>query len=236
MIKYFFLYLLCFSLLAQPLPARGDTTLVQEDLEKIFKKICFSYTPEQIEEIIISDFSSQPATLTVPEGEIDYEIINQPSIFSPGKKFISVKLLVNAREYGKVSMHGNLHYWGTVVTAAKNLRRHTILSKEDLETDFRDISMLGDRVASLESAIGKKLKKGLHPGSILYNSLLKNPDLVKRGDSVTIMAKSGSLEVAAPGEARSAGSRGELIRVKNLMSRRLLQARVVTERLVEVEL
>jgi flagella basal body P-ring formation protein FlgA len=211
--------------------------LAQRDLQEIFTKIIRQSIPSHIEEFQISDFTSQPESLNVPDGKLTYLLTNQVLCTSPGKKFISAALAVNGKECGKVKMYGNLHFWGTVVLASHSISRRTIISAEDIETDFRDISMLGDSlVGNPEQATGKQLNKSLRAGDIVFAHLLKDPPLVKRGDLVTIIARSGGLQVSAPGEVKNAGAIGEIVRVKNLMSRRVLQARVVDEGLVEVDL
>jgi flagella basal body P-ring formation protein FlgA len=211
--------------------------LAQSDLQEIFTKIIRQNIPSHIEEFQINDFSSQPESLKVPDGKLTYRLTNQVLCTSPGKKFISAALAVNGKECSKVKMYGNLHFWGTVVLASHSISRCTIISAEDIETNFRDISMLGDSlVGNPEQATGKQLNKSLRAGDIVFAHLLKNPPLVKRGDLVTIIAKSGGLQISAPGEVKNAGAIGEIVRVKNLMSRRVLQAKVVDEGLVEVDL
>jgi len=211
--------------------------LAQSDLQEIFSKIIRQNIPSHIEEFQISDFSSQPESLNVPDGKLTYRLTNQVLCTSPGKKFISAVLAVDGKECDNVKMYGNLHFWGTVVLASHAISRRTIISAEDIETDFRDISMLGDSlVGNPEQATGKQLNKSLRAGDIVFAHLLKNPPLVKRGDLVTIIARSGGLQVSAPGEVKNAGAIGEIVRVKNLMSRRVLQAKVVDEGLVEVDL
>ncbi|MCK9294727.1 MAG: flagellar basal body P-ring formation chaperone FlgA [Desulfobulbaceae bacterium] len=241
----FLVILFCLFLPQAPLQAGAgqDTTsaagkvLAQGDLQEIFTKIIKENIPRHIEEFRVSDFSSQPDSLKVPEGKLSYHLTNQILCASPGKKFISVVLAVDDKECGKVKMYANLHFWGTVLLASHSLSRRSILSPGDIETDFRDISMLGDNlISNPDQAIGKQLYKSLRAGDLVFAHLLKNPPLVKRGDLVTIIAKNGGLQVSAPGEAKNAGGIGEIVRVKNLMSRRVLQARVVDEGVVEVDL
>ena len=54
--------------------------------------------------------------------------------------------------------------------------------------------------------------------------LIRNLDLiVRRGDRVTLLAKSNTIEVRMEGEALSDGSQGDRIRVKNLRSRQTIE-------------
>jgi flagellar basal body P-ring formation protein FlgA len=237
----FFVILCCFYypfFSVQADDGQGATkVLTQNDLQEIFTKIIKQNVPDLIEEIRINSFAAQPQSLSVPEGTVSYRLANQFYSASPGKKFLSVIISVNGRECGQVKMYGDLHFWGTVVFASHPLSRNSIIAAGDIETDFRDISMLGaGLIERPDLAIGKQLSKSLRAGDIMFNYQLKNQILVKRGDKVMILAKSGSVQVSAPGEVKNAGAAGDIVRVKNLMSRRILQARVVDEGVVEVDL
>ncbi|OGR08393.1 MAG: flagella basal body P-ring formation protein FlgA, partial [Deltaproteobacteria bacterium RIFOXYD12_FULL_50_9] len=83
-------------------------------------------------------------------------------------------------------------------------------------------------------AIGKRLNTSLTAGAILYAALLTSPPLVARGDLVTIQIRTANLLVTVPGEVRNGGAAGDLVRVKNLMSRKEIFARVIDPGTVEV--
>ena len=213
------------------------TIFNKEELQGIFTEIISRNSPSHVEEIQISDFSSKPQSLTLPRGKVTYQLERGFNLDSPGKKFISTAISVDGKECGLIRMHGTVHFWAPVVVISQNMSRHKTIEKQDITTHFRDISMLGDGLVTRpELAIGKKLKKSSRPGTVLYSHMLKIPPLVQRGDLVTIMARSGSLQVSAPGEVKNAGAQGDIVQVKNLTSRRLIHARVVDQGLVEVEL
>ena len=86
-----------------------------------------------------------------------------------------------------------------------------------------------------KQAVGQKLKLSMPAGAVLYAQNLDAPPLVNRGERVTIMAKSQAIQITAPGEARNSGALGEMVRVKNLTSRREIQARVLSAGVVETE-
>jgi flagella basal body P-ring formation protein FlgA len=133
-------------------------------------------------------------------------------------------------------MSGDIHLFGDVVCAAQALQRRQIIHPDDLITIRRDISMLGpDFINSTELAVGTELKTTLRPGAILYRRFLKKPNLVKRGDVVSILAQTDQLDIRVPGRIESDGALGEIIRVKNLMSRKEVYARVVNAEEVLVD-
>jgi flagella basal body P-ring formation protein FlgA len=80
--------------------------------------------------------------------------------------------------------------------------------------------------------VGLSGKRMLRAGEVLRMALLAAPMVVKRGDAVTIVARSEQIEVSMAGEALDSGARGALVRVRNANGA-VLRARVTGEGTVE---
>lgn len=213
-----------------------ETMLDGGRLEEIFIEIITENSPWPRHDLEVDGFACKPATLTIPAGTMDYRLLNQSHNNYLGKKTLSLAIVVDGKEVGRVKMNGDLRLYGDVVCTTKKIDRHTILTEDDVTVLRRDISMLEPNIIkSPEASIGKRLKTSLRAGAVLKPHLLENPPLVKRGDLVTIMAQSDNLQVTTPGEVRNAGALGKMVRVKNLMSRREIYARVLNPGVVETE-
>ncbi len=57
--------------------------------------------------------------------------------------------------------------------------------------------------------------------------------LVKRGSAVQIVARAGGVQVTHAGESLDSGARGQAVRVRNLASGKVIDARVVSHGVVE---
>ena len=68
-----------------------------------------------------------------------------------------------------------------------------------------------------------------------YNHILDSPQVIRRGEMVTIIGESQQLVVRAKGRAEEPGRLGERIRVKNLSSDREVVGTVADNRMVVVE-
>lgn len=219
-------------------PATETTrTLTTNELESIFSEIIMANSPWHNDELQINNFSARPLSVTVPiNGVIDYEITQKPSFSHLGKKIISIDLLVDGNKYSQVKMLGDLALLGEIACLNKRLSRGDIITNDDVAMIRHDISMLDSGIIrEADLVIGKKLKTSLRAGAILYSHLVEAPPLVKRGDLVTIMARTDNLRVTVPGEVRDNGARGEVVKVKNLMSRHEIYARVINPGIVETE-
>jgi flagella basal body P-ring formation protein FlgA len=85
-------------------------------------------------------------------------------------------------------------------------------------------------------AEGKLLKRPLAPGLVLTAAVLEGRPLVRRGDTVTLLARAGGLDVRVKAEALGNGAAGQRIKVRNLSSRQVIEATVVAEALVQIPL
>ncbi len=225
--------------LACPLPGQTADRIATSDLaalENIFSEVVLKDSPWPREDVQIANFSVRPLAMALPTGGFDYRITQKPNDSRPGKKNVSAAILKDGKEQGQVKMSGDLQLFGTVLSTTKRLNRNDILGTEDIAVKRQNISMLdAGLIQDPKQAIGQKLKVSLPAGAILYSQTIDAPPLVNRGERVTIMAKSQAIQITAPGEARNSGALGEMVRVKNLTSRREIQARVLSAGVVEAE-
>ena len=75
----------------------------------------------------------------------------------------------------------------------------------------------------------------MRPGEPIRRAWLKVPPLVKRGDRVRMVARRGRVELSAAGEALGDGRRGQVVRVRNLASRKVVSGIVHAANLVVME-
>lgn len=225
--------------LACPAPGQTADRIATQDLaalENIFSEVVLKNSPWPKEDVQIANFSVRPLAMALPTDGFDYRITQKPNDSRPGKKNVSAAILKDGKEQGQVKMSGDLQLFGTVLSTTKRLNRNDILGTEDITAKRQNISMLdAGLIQDPKQAVGQKLKVSLPAGAILYSQTIDAPPLVNRGERVTIMAKSQAIQITAPGEARNSGALGEMIRVKNLASRREIQARVLSTGVVEAE-
>ena len=77
--------------------------------------------------------------------------------------------------------------------------------------------------------------RNVRRGDLVKKSYLKRDHLVKRGDEVEIVIRSGAIELIVQGEALENGFMGDTIRVKREGSGKVLRGRVVSEGKVVVK-
>lgn len=122
-----------------------------------------------------------------------------------------------------------------VVVMVRPLKRESVIGEGDVALRERDVGTLKQGfITELDQAVGMKLLRPTVLDQVLTLQHLEQAEVIRKGDHVVIIARSGSLSVRMPGEALSKGGKGEQIRVRNLNSRRVIKASVTGPGQVEV--
>lgn len=124
-----------------------------------------------------------------------------------------------------------------VVSAKRPLLRGATLEPQDMELVREDISSLHrGYLLKTAQAVGKVLRQNLSPGSVITLSQLKTPLAIRRGQKVTLLAETGGIQVRMSGTAMQDAATGDLIRVKNLTSKRIIEGTVLKNGTILVSL
>jgi flagella basal body P-ring formation protein FlgA len=114
-----------------------------------------------------------------------------------------------------------------VVVATRSVPPGQPITADMLKLEPRDLATLpSGHIAGLDSVIGQTLRRPLGPGAALTPDALAVHKMIKRGALVTLVGRSGTLEVRTQGKALADGGGGERIAVENLSSKRVVQGTV----------
>ena len=152
-----------------------------------------------------------------------------------GRKRVSVLVKCPSPRPWKIHVAVQLTVFEPVVVAARPLTRGQTLKEGDIILTERETGQLEyGYLTRVEDALGMALRRPLSQGDTLSPGVLDAPVLVQRGQNVTLVVKSGGLNVSVNGVAMEAGGAGDVINVQNLSSKRQVQAVVRSEKSVEV--
>ena len=108
-----------------------------------------------------------------------------------------------------------------------DLHRGSVLKAKHLRLEQRELGGLPRNVLrDPEHVTGLQLARALGAGTPLVPGYLRSEPLVKRGDTVVIVAESTGLSVQLEARALEAGGLGETIRFENRKTRYRFQAEV----------
>lgn len=120
-----------------------------------------------------------------------------------------------------------------VAVAAAPVNPGQPLADEQVTLERRDVSLIPDAIGDPALAAGQTSRRALRAGDVLRSGQLAAPLLVKRGDPVLMLARHEAVEVSTSGEALDAGSRGQVVRVRNSASGQVVRMRVTGAGTVE---
>ncbi|KTD64807.1 flagellar basal body P-ring formation chaperone FlgA [Legionella spiritensis] len=124
-----------------------------------------------------------------------------------------------------------------VVVAKNNLLKGEVIKKDDLHLVPMDISLLKlGYFTDPGQVAGQIAKQAVNQGSYLMPSTLEAARIIRKGQEVRILAISNNLKVSMKGIALSDGAQDELIKVKNLSSKRIIEGRVSNKNEVHITL
>lgn len=101
----------------------------------------------------------------------------------------------------------------------KPLARHAIITDDDLNVVKQPLGQASSgTVFKVEQLVGMQLTRALDAGATLRLNQLRKPDVIKRGQQVTLVSGAKGLQVRISGKALDNAAEGERVAVSNLSS------------------
>lgn len=120
-----------------------------------------------------------------------------------------------------------------LLVASRLVDRDQALEAADMKLERQELAR-HDRsfFGKAEQVIGQTAKRRIRAGQRLTAELLAAPLWVRRGQSVSIIARHDGIEASTAGEALAHGREGEIMRVRNRSSEKVIEAQVIGEGVV----
>lgn len=216
--------------------ARPLTTSMMMRAEELVKKTVLAYLQQQVSasepwrvEIKLEQdaaravFAASHQPLNVQGGEPPYRGRQRMTLVVPGEEgeqSFEIEPLVSVAPM--------------VAVAARSLAPGDNVQATDVKLVQVSTRQVEDPFYRLEDLIGQQAIGAIVEGQVIDRGDVRAPLLVRRGDAVTVYARSAGVQVRTTGRAQEEGSRGELITVESLLNRQRFFARVTGIHEVEV--
>ena len=109
------------------------------------------------------------------------------------------------------------------------------LGEDDIVKEKREITFSSDRTPKLSELVGKKIRRSLRAGDILWSNLIVRDKALQRGDLVKLIYDNSQFELSTLGEAAQNGFVGDRVKVKSKSTNQTLTGVVVSKGKVRVE-
>ncbi len=193
-----------------------------------------SRMPWKNEDVTIGEIALDE-TVQLPTGELTYRVEPARNEDYLGRTIVALHLFVDGQPVRKVWVNMTISVMAEVVTVIRPLGKLAHIQLADLSVERRDLSNLSsDAVRRVEDALGNRTTRAIYPQTVLLSNMFASPPLVRRGDIVKIVANAGPMIITATGMVKQQGCKGEMVRVVNTDSNRIITARVTGPGAVEV--
>lgn len=173
-----------------------------------------------------------PVTFSIKIAEIPAGKLQFPSRYDQGYNELEV-LGQNLLPIKKIPFYLDVK---ALVPVVKEIieKGKTILEK-DITSDWKQILDSNQQIIfDSKDIIGKENIFYKKKGETFYKYDIKEVDIIKKQDECTINAKSGSVRITMPGVSLKNGSLGSTIKVLNKQTGKILDARIIDSKNVEV--
>ena len=156
-----------------------------------------------------------------------------PGARQTGKTTVGVRC--SAPKPWALYVPASVEVYEKVYQTTANLPKGHVIGETDIDLVEKNLSKLNRGYFTDKSnLIGQQTRRSLLSGVVLTPSKVKPALLVKRGEVVSVEAKSRLYTIKMSGTALMDGAKGQKIRVKNLSSKRIIEGTVTEYGVVTV--
>lgn len=210
------------SMKQQSVVKRNAVTIEREEIED---HILAALIDKGIDPDMTVSVNNRSLRLFVPSSSMATIIVENLSYDQRTHRFSAI---VSTPDTKTVRVTGRLQKMLNIPVLTRRFLKDELIRAEDLKW-IRTPSerVQHDIVMHADDLIGKTPKRGLRAGFPVRSSDVRRPILVKKGSLVTMILRSPQMTLTAQGKALDEGSDGDVVRINNTQSNKVVQA-VVT--------
>lgn len=201
---------------------RRLASLVSEDM--VENAIASALREEGLNGSFDLDFVGSSPEIILPH-EIEPAVTVESSSYNASRQTFSAKLRTPDGKLRQFS--GVVHPLVSIPVLKTPVARGDIISRNMVsEMNVRSDYINDTIIVRADDLIGMTPRRILRANAAIDISELDKPVMVKRGDLVTMQLESGPISITAIAKAMESGTKGDIIRLMNVDSKRTLEAQV----------
>ena len=175
------------------------------------------------------------ADFSVPNGVIDIKIsVPSLTVNYNGVTPVKARINVGGRMYRDVNFVVSVKIFDFVMVANHDLRIETPVHESDFRMEEIAVDGRTEYIKDVKEIIGLVPLRVIRAGFPVATNYFQQPVAVLSGNPVRIILHYKVIEISAKGIAMTRGRIGEVIKVKNEASQKIVSAQVVDNGTVEV--
>jgi flagellar basal body P-ring formation protein FlgA len=167
------------------------------------------------------------------------EVVLDVSLADSNKDRGNIELIVSARSntvpFFKTSVIFMVRVFENIAIAKRKIERLQRLTREDIVLGKREITKMHDLFfSSVDDLTGKIAARKILPNTIITEKIVETPPTIQKGDIVKLYIEANTFSIVTKGMAQEAGRTGEMIKVKNSNSKKVLYGKIVDSERVQI--
>lgn len=212
-------------------------TILGDEIAKYAESYLLNKMNENGEEVIL-ELQQIPGNQIVPLGNGDIKLIFPRIGMGKNKKqiYLPVNIVVDGDIFKSIGLMFNINKFKSVVVAKNGIKQGQLISPDSVELENIETTQLsGQAFSNVNDVIGKIAKKSLSSGNIVTIETVENVYAVSKGDNVIIQIKSSGLKITAKGICMENGGYGDMVKVVNEDTKKVLYGNVIDSGTVEIK-
>ncbi|NUN69074.1 MAG: flagellar basal body P-ring formation protein FlgA [Bacteroidetes bacterium] len=224
-------FLLCILLLMS-----GDrATVTTEEVRSAVERYLHANLPSAAVVTTEIEYRSLPADLKVPAGPRTIRVAPKQGMQLKGRVGLPVEIVCGGKVHTTILCSVIIRTFEEVYVAVRPLGKNELLDQSLFILQRIETTEMDDAVTAGTSLLGLRTKRMLTERSALRHSAVETAPAVRRDQLVSMLVRSGTVTIGASGVAKEDGVLGALVQVQRLGSKETVQARVVGQQIVEID-
>lgn len=196
--------------------------------------------PRQVGDKLELRLTREWKPVPIPSGSIDLRILDKPVAGLSSHLLVRFELLSGGKPLGIFSTFVQARLLREVWIAPSTLGRGKRLDEVDLRQEQRDVINLREPNWSRDNfdpsfhTSDFYLAESVPAGAIIFARHVKLRPVMKRGDQVQAIIKDDFMSVSVKVEVLSDGAPGDLVRARNLRTKKEIRGKVLDEDTIQV--
>lgn len=167
------------------------------------------------------------ADVQIPVGAYEIKVIFPNGVRFVGPTQVTAEIRANGRPAKTIYVVCDVQVQVPAIVVTSPVARHKFVALTDITFEKRSLASLPVRALKDDSVL--KLywtRRTISPGTVLTEDMLDIPPVVTRNSPVMITVDNGTIYISASGLAMQDGRPGDIIRVQNVETKRIIMAKV----------
>ena len=209
-------------------------TDVQQQIDEAINLYISEEQPAHYQEVKV-DIQPIDPRLRLSQCDQALQLEHRPRNRTAGR--LTFKITCSGTESWSVHVPVTVQAFDQVVISDLPIAKGTNLSAADLRLELMDISQLhSGYFQTVQELEGFVSRRPIPAEQVMTPALVDPAKMINRGEKVMIIAEGPGLSIRATGLAMEDGAFGELIRVRNSSTNKVVEGRITAPGLIKVSL